>query len=155
MVNMRHFVLSLWWALSLVLVSAVIATAGRDILIEFEYVNRFKGYTNSISIDSGGIVELKTFRAEGNETKRSRNIKLDPKQFMRFQMHLKEIAIHSLQPIYGLGSHATDEPIYRFRLRYDHGWKETQIEPYLKTPIVPKPVLALKEFLMQIVDSEK
>lgn len=155
MINMKCSGLSLRLGLALVLASAVLTMASQDILIEFDYINRFKGYTTSISVDSSGNVELKTFRTKGNEVKRSRNIRLDSKQFMQFRTRLKEVNINSLQPVYGLNSRATDEPFYRFRLLHDHGWKETQIEPYLKTPIAPKPLLALNEFLMQIVNSEE
>jgi hypothetical protein len=143
------YVLTQLLALCLVAVSAADATP--DPIVEFDYVNKFKGYVTTVSIDSDSTIRIGTKRTQSNAVQSSAASHLSSKQMDWLRIQINEVQAMSLEPAYGLGSLATDEPHYRFRFRRGDAWSETSIDPYVTTPNPPEQLLALQHFFMRLI----
>ena len=63
------------------LMTGVIANAGLSVLVELDYINWFKGYTVTLSVDPNGLVQyMKSNIAKPKSIMLSRNLKLNKKQ---------------------------------------------------------------------------
>lgn len=143
------FLLTLLQVLSFAAISTV--NAEPDSTIEFDYVNSFKGYTTTVSIDDSGTARVDSIRTMGSKGNSHKTLKLSQKQSDRLQALLRDIDPLSLEAEYGLGSLATDKPSYRFRFRHGQEWKETRIDPYRAAPKPPEPLLVLEKFMMSLI----
>ena len=137
------------------LMTGVIANSGLSVLVELDYINWFKGYTVTLSVDPNGLVQyMKSNIAKPKSIMLSKNLKLNKKQLHQLNTMLNNMDIESLEAEYGLNSRATDEPSYRLRIDRSGRWKEVRIEPNKTVPIATKELLALSEFLMRMINSQ-
>ncbi len=124
--------------------------AAESTRLEFDYVNSPKGYTTTVTINSNWSVSLLKVRKNVAAERSIKVIKLDREQLAQVQILLNDIHLDSLMSVYGLNSHATDQPKYAFRFPYNGKWKEIRIEPYLSAPLAPAQILVLQNFLVQL-----
>ena len=133
--------------------AGVAPLAAESTRLEFDYVNSPKGYTTTVTINSNWSVSLVKVRKNTTAERSTKVIKLNLEQLTQVQTLLNGIHPDSLASVYGLNSHATDQPIYVFRFPHYEKWKEIRIEPYLSAPLVPAHIVVLQNFLVQLATS--
>ena len=127
--------------------------AAESTRLEFDYVNSPKGYTTTVTIYSNWSASLVKVRQSPTDETSTKVIKLNREELAQVQTLLNDVHPDSLTSVYGLNSHATDQPKYVFRFPHNGNWKEVRIEPYLSAPLAPSQILALKNVLMQLAIS--
>lgn len=128
--------------------------ASETILLEFDFVNSFNGYTKTVSVNSNGVLSLAWVFKRTNGREPIGAVKLSDEQLARIQVLLNGIHPDSLMPVYDSGSLATDQPTYIFRFPHEGKWVETRIDSGLNTPEAPGQLLDLRDFLMEFVNRE-
>ena len=127
--------------------------AAESTRLEFDYVNSPKGYTTTVTIDANWSVSMVKVRKNATGERSTKLIKLNREQLAQAQALLNGVHPDSLTSVYGLNSHAADQPKYVFRFPQYGKWKEIRIEPYLSAPLAPAQIIVLRDFLIRLANS--